>query len=814
MPTLPIATLLAAALAACWATCAQADDWPPAPPLKAPEAEPAGELPASIVAEPTDARIWKVTFRFRPPRAAQRVSLAGSFNGWNPAANPMQDEDRDGVYEATVTLGAGDYQYKFVLDGNQWLPDPLNPRKAPDNFGGFNSVLDLGRLASLRKTPARRHDGRILADGLLHEPKLPRDFQVLALDRVLVRYRTYTDDVEQVAVAVRGDGQTVMHPVLRGPVVTFWEAELRLAGAGEGRRLEYTFVLTDGPTRVSDPHSYQQAITSDRIFRTPDWARDAVWYQIMPDRFRNGDPSNDPEPVRPWTSEWFTPSPWEGKDGQTFYRWYVFSRYYGGDIKGLEESLPYLKQLGVNAIYLNPIFKADSYHKYNATSWIHVDDHFGVKGDYDKVAPTEDLLNPKTWKWTPSDRMFLDFIKKAHAMGFRVIIDGVFNHVGTNHPAFQDVLRNKQKSRYADWFDVVSWEPFRYRGWGGFDALPQFRKAPDGLASKTLEKHIFDVTRRWMDPDGDGDPSDGIDGWRLDVPNEIPAPFWERWRRHVKAINPDAYISGEIWDRADLWLDGRHFDAVMNYEFARAAFNWIMRQDKPWKASQIDRHLAELRLAYPAAASYVCQNLLDSHDTDRIASMALNPNRPYDRGNRVQDDAPDYNNHRPGPKEYQKVRLAVLLQMTYVGAPMIYYGDEVGMFGADDPTNRKPMLWKDLEPYDKPEENFVDTQMLEYYRRVIALRNQHSALRRGEFATLLVDDQRNVWAFKRFDDKETLVIILNASDQPQNITLKTAEVGKGRWRVLFGEDATLRRDDAGWHLRVPGLSGVVLGAGQ
>ena len=814
MPSMPIAALLAAALAVVWVPCARAGDWPPAPPLKAEPSEPAGELPASITAEPVDPRIWKVTFRFRPPRAARRVGLAGSFNGWNPAANPMRDDDGDGVYEATVTLGAGDYQYKFVLDGRQWLPDPLNPRKAPDNFGGFNSVLYLGRLASLKATPARLGDGRILADGLLHDPKLPRDFQVLALDRVLVRYRTYTDDAERVEVAVRGGPTVAMHPVLRGPVVTYWETELHLPPPREGRRIEYTFVLSDGKTRVSDPHTYQQTLSSDRIFRTPDWARDAIWYQIMPDRFRNGDPSNDPDPVRPWTSEWFTPSPWEGREGQTFYRWYVFSRYYGGDIKGLEQSLPYLKKLGVNAIYLNPIFKADSYHKYNATSWIHVDDHFGVRGDYEQAAAKEDLLDPKTWTWTPSDRMFLEFLKKAHAAGFRVIIDGVFNHVGTNHPAFQDVLKNKQKSRFADWFDVVSWEPFEYRGWGGFGALPQFRKTPDGLASKTLEKHIYDVTRRWMDPDGDGDPSDGIDGWRLDVPNEIPAPFWERWRQYVKSINPDAYITGEIWDRADLWLDGRHFDAVMNYEFAKAAFNWIMRKDEPWRASQIDRHLAELRLAYPAAATYVLQNLLDSHDTDRIASMALNPNRPYDRGNRAQDDAPNYNNSRPGPQEYQKVRLAVLLQMTYVGAPMIYYGDEVGMFGADDPTNRKPMLWKDLEPYEKPEENFVDTEMLDYYRRAIALRRQNRVLRRGEFATLLVDDEKNVWAFKRFDGRETLVVVLNASGQPQSVTLRLKPPGGAGWRVLFGEGAEVRQDGENVRVRVPAISGVVLGAGQ
>ena len=153
--------------------------------------------------------------------------------------------------------------------------------------------------------------------------------------------------------------------------------------------------------------------------------------------------------------------------------------------------------------------------------------------------------------------------------------------MGTAHPAFVDVRANGRESRYADWFDITSWEPFAYEGWAGFGELPAFRKdQTHGLASETARRHIYDITRRWMDPDGDGDPSDGIDGWRLDVPNDVPMAFWYDWCDFVRSINPDAYITGEIWSRADEWLDGRSFDAVMNYQFAEPALAWIGNKDK------------------------------------------------------------------------------------------------------------------------------------------------------------------------------------------------------------------------------------------
>ncbi|MFO0837701.1 MAG: alpha-amylase family glycosyl hydrolase [Phycisphaerae bacterium] len=805
--------------------CAAAQDqWPPLPPIKpAPERE-TGELPPSIGAELSEPGRWRCTFRFHPEKAAKTVNLAGTFNNWDRAGRLMSDADGDGVWLTEIELPVGEHQYKFVVDGEFWFHDPQNPAKVDDGHQGFNSVIRLGRLAAIKKSPALRGDGKIDAVGLEHRIELPLYFQPLAPDRALVRYRTLAHDVDHVYVAVK-DGPRMESALAReDDVFALYEARIPVppprknAGKATVYQVEYTFLMQDGNLSVSDSTTYTVNFADSRIFRTPAWARDAIWYQIMPDRFRNGSTANDPENTRPWTSEWFTPSPWETKDGQTFYKWFVFRRMYGGDFDGIEQKLGYLRELGVNAIYLNPVFQAESHHKYNATNYIHIDDRLGVAGGYAAAAAKENLLDPKSWTWTESDKRFLKFLKTAKSMGFHVIIDGVWNHVGNQHPAFLDVKARGKKSPFSDWFDIKSWEPFEAAGWGGFGDLPAFKKSPTGLASDTLKAHLFAVTRRWMDPNGDGDPSDGIDGWRLDVPNEIPLPFWEEWRQVVKSVNPDAYISGEIWDRADQWLDGRHFDAVMNYEFARPALAWIGHRQRKLKVSELDRRLRELRLAYPEAATYVMQNLVDSHDTDRIASMLLNPDRDYDRMNRVQDDNPKYDNAKPSAEVYQRVRLVALMQMTYVGAPMIYYGDEVGMWGADDPTCRKPMLWEDLQPYEKPEENCVMPDMLAHYRRLCALRNSHSALRGGDITTLLADDDKDVWAFLRSDASEALIVALNASGVDAEVKLSLPSGAPPQWSFVYGAggdtptNGGMAVDGGAVTLRVPKLDGVVLQA--
>lgn len=555
-----------------------------------------------------------------------------------------------------------------------------------------------------------------------------------------------------------------------------------------------------------------------RTVHTPEWARNAIWYQIMLDRFRNGSVANDPARVRTWTSEWYKPSAWEGTDGQSFYEYFVFSRHYGGDLEGLREKLPYLRDLGVTAIYLNPVFEAESYHKYNTTNYIHIDDRFGPNpGEYAQAEAVEDLKDPGTWTWTAADRMFLEVLKEARAMGFHVIIDGVFNHVGTRHPAFKSVRQEGAESPYADWFNIKSFDPFQYEGWAGFGELPVFRKTPMGVPDE-VKKHIFNVTRRWMDPDGDGDPSDGIDGWRLDVPNEVPMPFWEEWCALVRGINREAYITGEIWNQAERWLDGTTFDAVMNYPFARATLEWVGHRANRASPTDTAKRLAALWESYPPEVVYALQNLYDSHDTDRLVSMLQNPDRSYDSGNRQQEN-PAYDSRKPSAEVYRKARLLALMQMTMVGAPMVYYGDEVGMWGADDPTNRKPMLWKDLEPYEDAAENFVMEDHLAFYRKAIALRRTYASLRTGSFRTMETDDGRNLWVYLREltlsgGTTEQVLVALNASNERARLQLDQLDDGHGTWKTVFGaaefgDGADSVSDTQFPRMSVPALGGRV-----
>ncbi len=715
-------------------------------------------------------------------RGAKSALVAGDFTNWKSGAIPMERQS-DGSFRATLDIPPGTQGYKFILDDSTWIADSANPDSQDDGHGGRNSMLRLGAEAALDPSKAAVGDGRVEGAALVHDIRGQRDRQRTG-EAWIMRFRTLHGDAQHVQLVWRTGvttGERNMNLVARLGPFDVWEASMP-AAAGS---MAYTFLVKDGPLTVRDPKTYSLEPNATGEFRTPDWAKNAVWYQVMVERFRNGDPKNDPSNTLPWTHDWSTAAGAEGKDGQTFYRHFVFDRFFGGDLAGLQSKLPYLKSLGVNALYLMPMFQATTPHKYNTTSFVHVDEHFGAGNDYSAAAAQEDVLDPKSWTMTASDQAFVHFLAEAKKQGFRVVIDGVFNHVGTGHPAFQDVKKNGPASRFADWFDIKSWDPFTYDAWWGFSELPVLKKdATNGITSAAAREHIFAVTRRWMDPNGDGDPSDGVDGWRLDVPNEVPLAFWRQWRKLVKQINPNAFISGEIWGRAEEYFAGDSFDAVMNYEFAKPAIEWVGNKAQKIPASEVDRKLAEVRVAYPAEAHYALMNLLDSHDTDRVASMMKNPDRVYNQANRAQDGAA-YDQEKPGPEEYAKQRLLALLQMTYVGAPMIYYGDEVGMWGASDPNNRKPMLWQDLQPYQNAQDA-VDLEMLQYYKQIIALRQQHAALRTGSFRTVLTDDVQDVWAFVREGSGEQVLVALNAGAKPSTVGFAELEVGDG-WKPIWGD---------------------------
>jgi glycosidase len=555
----------------------------------------------------------------------------------------------------------------------------------------------------------------------------------------------------------------------------------------------------------------------------PLWAKSAIWYQIFPERFRDGDPSNNPklkdilgaDPVEPpkewqvhaWGSDWYQLQPYELANGEPELWKHLLRRRYGGDLQGIIDKLDYLAELGINAIYLNPVFDSPSLHKYDGASYHHIDPNFGPDPEGDRaIMATERPLDPKTWRWTKADELALKLIDESHKRGIRIIFDGVFNHMGINSFAFKDVEKNQQKSPYKDWFTVHSFEDkdkgtkFEYEGWFGVKSLPEWREDKNGIVQGPKD-YIFNATRRWMNPKGKG-MEHGIDGWRLDVAFEVAHPFWKDWRTLVKSINPQAYLTAEIVaqpEEVKPYLQGDEFDGEMNYNFAFTAAEYFFNpQGMSITSSQFDEKLKQLRLLYPDGVAYVNQNLFGSHDSNRVASHIVNRGignfRDWGNYFNLSQAAgnSDYKVRKPNQEEIQLQKLFIMLQMTYVGAPMIYYGDEVGMWGGNDPDSRKPMLWSDIsyenEQYlpdgskrskSNADTVAINTELKAYYQQLISIRKEHLALQLGDFKTLLTDDVNNLYAFQRSysinENNETLWVVFNNASTEKKFTIKVTD---------------------------------------
>jgi len=544
----------------------------------------------------------------------------------------------------------------------------------------------------------------------------------------------------------------------------------------------------------------------------PQWAKSAIWYQIFPERFRNGDSTNDPtveslvgaDPVEapkawqvhPWGSDWYKLQEWEQQNGEPELWKHLLRRRYGGDLQGIIDKLDYLKDLGINAIYLNPVFQAPSLHKYDGMTYHHIDPHFGPDPAADiEMMMEENPIDPSTWVWTSADELALQLIREAHDKGIRIIFDGVFNHMGTGSFAFQDVLKNQELSPYKNWFFVKSWKDetagtdFDYEGWFGVKSLPEIREDENGIVAGP-KAYIFDATERWMNPKGQG-IENGIDGWRLDVAFCVSHPFWKQWRTHVRSINPEAYMTAELVSEPDKvvpYLLGDEFDAEMNYNFSfNCAAFFFDPEPTRITASEFDAHLQNLRDIYPQGVAYVMQNLFGSHDSNRIGSHIVNRGIGSFKqwgnyfGLSKAIENPNYKVTKPNETDLQLQKLFVVMQMTYVGAPMIYYGDEVGMWGSNDPDCRKPMIWDDLEYEDEstnpdgshrsPDKVCVNHDLLNFYRQWIAIRNAHPSLRLGSYRTVVADDATDVFAFERRFENERIIMVFNNAWKTQTIRI-------------------------------------------
>ncbi len=482
----------------------------------------------------------------------------------------------------------------------------------------------------------------------------------------------------------------------------------------------------DSGIRVIAPD--ESEIDQDSRFG-PVWSRGMVWYQVFPERFANGNPGNDPIQAKSTTVLWNQPFDeptieeiergWMLSAGEPMRYGFdpgrsggaianiIFSRRYGGDLQGVLGRLDELQELGVEGIYICPVFTSTSLHKYDAADHRHIDPTLGDPGKIStnggvgvvKASDVGDPSDESTWGWTPADVWFVEtFIQAVHERGMKIMLDGVWNHVGRDHWAFNDVLEHGSASKYAGWFEAEfedywgSGQLLGWKSWGGKNGgLPVFLQTETGDLAPGPKAHMMAVTRRWMDPNGDGDPSDGIDGWRLDVANEVGRPFWEDWRRLVKSLNPEALIVGEIWFDAREYFDGTAFDAQMNYPMAYPVADWLSIGHMKGDAGSLVARLREV-YTHDLETDLSQLNLMSSHDTERLASLMHNDHqRSFDNGSHPWRDSKTYDRNRVSDDALVRALVAYMMMVANPGSSMIYNGDEFGMVGADDPDDRHPI---------------------------------------------------------------------------------------------------------------------------
>ena len=743
-----------------------------------------------------DKGLKKVTFSFQPViSGVSNVFLAGSFNDWNDSATRMTDDDGDGVYEATLMLPVGRHQYKFVADGS-WITDESADDFVDDGFGGRNSVIVVDERFDDIVTETG--DGKIMHSDI----SLTMDYSMVnPLDENTIEFSAmaHTGDVESIELLYVAGGEekiVEMEPSGEDVVYTYYRSILETP---VDTKINFSFVYSDGETKLfatptgfiaEKPGDEGMFLYADEVlepFFTPDWAKDGVFYQIFPERFRNGDETNDQD-FTEFYYEGVTELPPSGKtNGEYFHfveNWYDVSgltrspyrtdgkpdyySFYGGDIAGVKEKIPYLADLGVTIIYFNPLNEARSNHKYDPVDYMKLDPHFA------------------------DEPLFKEFVKEAHESGIRIIVDMAFNHTGNYHFAFLDAREKGRESEYWDWYEFKRWplpegdipNPLDYYDcWWGFgihpnlnydlgrpnaqeNAVTEIRQAE---VNEDLVEYIKETARYWL---GELD----IDGFRLDVPNEVPFWLWYEFREVVDEVKPDAFLIGEIWGNAMPWLGPDVFHSTMNYKYFRDPVLKFFGQGHG-SAAQLDNELAPGRSLYPIQATRVMMNLIDSHDTERFITTAGNKS--------------------------DRLMLAALFQMTYVGIPQIYYGDEVGLRGGRDPDCRRTFPWNWRE---SPRRERVH----DFYRRAIHIRHKYPALRTGDFTTVITEGK--VYSFLREDSDNRIVVVLNNEERDMVAGLPMYDFGFADGAVLVdeltGEEHTVR--DGALEIALKALTGAVL----
>ncbi|MBD2137814.1 glycoside hydrolase family 13 protein [Anabaena sp. FACHB-1237] len=479
--------------------------------------------------------------------------------------------------------------------------------------------------------------------------------------------------------------------------------------------------------------------------QTPDWVKHAVFYQIFPDRFARSERSRQSYINNANLEDWEAPPTHQG--------------YKGGDFWGILEKLDYLQDLGITAIYFTPIFQSASNHRYHTHDYYQIDPILGGNDAF---------------------RAFLD---AAHEKNLKVVLDGVFNHSSRGFFYFNDVLENGPNSPWLNWFRIIGWPlspyddtlPANYDAWAGVRSLPVFNHDhPD------VQEYIMQIAEYWL--------KFGIDGWRLDVPSDIKTPgFWQQFRQRVKAVNPDAYIVGEIWDDASQWLDGTQFDGVMNYLFNEAAIAFAVGDRTVLKHVQSRNYfpyptinavgyadkIDKLLKLYDWQIQLTQLNLLGSHDTTRIITIA--------------------------DGDQKSVELCTLLLLTFPGAPSIYYGDEVGLPGEIDPDCRRVF----------PVESAWNQDIYQTHKQLIALRHKYIALRVGNYQT--IHAEASVYVLTRTWENQELIIAINVGEEAATADIDGSKLQNQPDKLLFGKGAVKWDDQKHLHLAIPARTGLILG---
>ena len=470
----------------------------------------------------------------------------------------------------------------------------------------------------------------------------------------------------------------------------------------------YCFVLEDseGCSKYFGPHGFLNEEDDENFFeflwpnptdsfRAPSFANDLIYYQIFPERFCNGCRELSPLNAEPWG----TPP--------------TRDNFMGGDLKGILSRLDYISSLGVNCLYLTPIFKAPSNHKYDTVDYFEIDPAFGTKEDLHQL------------------------VGAVHEKGMKILLDGVFNHCGYYWPPFQDLVVHGENSRYRNWFFPHSFPVSEKEE--NYDCVGHYKWMPKiNLADAEARQYFISVGKYWIE-------NFGIDGWRLDVADEVPTLFWEKFADEMRAVKSDVLLLGETWGDAHRLVTADRLDSAMNYIFRDIAVDWLARGKI--SPSDADHRINRMLAQYPYEVSLRMYNPLDSHDTARFRTLC-------------------------GDKRMHA--LAVVLQMTLPGCPAVFYGDEIGLEGENDPGCRLCMVW---------EGSRQDAVLLALYRKLISLRNCLPALRAGEYHRLVCDDSFNVYGFTRSTPGQTVAVLLNAGGSAFPAKINTG----GEWRSLTGE---------------------------